>query len=349
MSKPYVLGIDIGGTNTVFGIVDARGQVVASDSIKTRKHNVFADYIAELHDGIARLLRANDAEDKIQGIGIGAPNANYYTGNIDNNVNLPWSAPNLPLAEEVSRSFGGIPVAVTNDANAAAIGEMTYGAARGMRDFIMITLGTGVGSGIVVNGQVVYGHDGFAGELGHVIVKRNNGRICGCGRTGCLEAYASATGVARTAREFLEIRTDPSSMRELDIETITSKDVYDAAVAGDKLAKEVFEYTGKILGDAFADMIAFSSPQAIILFGGLAKSGDLLLKPVREEMEKALMPVFKGKTKIILSELKESDAAVLGASALGWEAKYRAEVTATDHAASAPVKVAQTSTSATEV
>lgn len=328
MCKPYVLGIDIGGTNTVFGIVDARGQVVASDSIKTRKHTIFADYISDLHDGIARLLKANEAEGKIQGIGIGAPNANYYTGTIDNNVNLPWSAPNLPLAEEISRSFGGIPVAVTNDANAAAIGEMTYGAARGMRDFIMITLGTGVGSGIVINGQVVYGHDGFAGELGHVIVKRNNGRICGCGRTGCLEAYASATGVARTAREFLEIRTDPSTLRDLDIEAITSKDVYDAAVAGDKLAKEIFEYTGKILGDAFADMIAFSSPQAIVLFGGLAKSGDLLLKPLRDEMEKAVMPVFRGKTKVILSELKESDAAVLGASALGWEAKYRAEVPA---------------------
>lgn len=340
MTKPYVLGIDIGGTNTVFGIVDARGHVVASDSIKTRKHNKFADYIAELHDGITRLLKANDCEDKIQGIGIGAPNANYYTGTIDNNVNLPWSLPNLPLAEEVSRAFGGIPVAVTNDANAAAIGEMTYGAARGMRDFIMITLGTGVGSGIVINGQVVYGHDGFAGELGHVIVKRQNGRVCGCGRSGCLEAYASATGVARTAREFLEIRTDPSTLRDLDIENITSKDVYDAAASGDKLAKEIFEYTGKILGDAFADMIAFSSPQAIILFGGLAKSGDLLLKPIREEMEKAVMPVFKGKTKIILSELKESDAAVLGASALGWEAKYRAEVPVNEVAHPAPAAAA---------
>ena len=200
------------------------------------------------------------------------------------------------------------------------------GAARGMRDFIMITLGTGVGSGIVINGQLVYGHDGFAGELGHVIRKPNNGRICGCGRTGCLEAYCSATGVARTAREFLETRTDPSSLRQLEIENITSKDVYEAAATGDKMAKEIFEYTGKMLGDAFADFVAFSSPQAIVLFGGLARSGEMLLKPLREEFEKALMPVFRGKTKIILSELKESDAAVLGASALGWEAKYRAEV-----------------------
>ena len=217
-------------------------------------------------------------------------------------------------------------MAVTNDANAAALGEMTYGAARGMRDFIMITLGTGVGSGIVVNGQLVYGHDGFAGELGHVIRKPNNGRICGCGRTGCLEAYCSATGVARTAREFLELRTDPSALRSLEIESITSKDVYEAAASGDKMAREIFEYTGKMLGDAFADFIAFSSPQAIILFGGLARSGEMLLKPLREELDKVIMPVFRGK--ILLSELKESDAAVLGASALGWEAKYRAEVPA---------------------
>ncbi len=325
MSKPYVIGIDIGGTNTVFGIVDARGQVVASDSIKTLKHSNFDDYIAQLKEGVNRLLRANDAENKIQGIGIGAPNANYYTGEIINPPNLPWGN-EIPLARKVSEAFNGIPVAITNDANAAALGEMTYGAARGMRDFIMITLGTGVGSGIVVNGQLVYGHDGFAGELGHVIVKRNNGRICGCGRTGCLEAYCSATGVARTAREFLEVRAEPSALRNLPIEDITSKDVYDAAVAGDKLAKNIFEYTGTILGQAFADMIAFSSPQAIILFGGLAKSGDLLLKPLNEALNKTILPIFRGKTKVILSELRESDAAVLGASALGWEAKYRADM-----------------------
>lgn len=327
MDKPYVLGVDIGGTNTVFGIVDARGHVVASDSIKTQKHNNFDDYVEELHNGVTRLLENNDAVDKIQGIGIGAPNANYYTGEIINPPNLPWGTGVIPLAEKVSRAFGGIPVAVTNDANAAALGEMTYGAARGMKDFIMITLGTGVGSGIVVNGQLVYGHDGFAGELGHLVVKRNNGRMCGCGRTGCLEAYCSATGVARTAREFMEIRTEPSTLRDLQIEDITSKDVYDAAIAGDKLAKEIFQYTGTILGEAFADMVSFTSPQAIILFGGLAKSGDLLMKPLTEAFERSLFPVFKGKTKIILSELKESDAAVLGASALGWEAKQRAEIT----------------------
>ena len=319
MCKPYVLGIDIGGTNSVFGIVDARGMVVASSSIKTQKHNNIEDYIDELYTEATRLIDANDATGKIHGIGIGAPNANYFTGVIEDGVNLPWSTP-IPLAKLVSEKFG-IPVAITNDANAAAIGEMTYGAARGIKDFIMITLGTGVGSGIVINGQLVYGHDGFAGELGHVIVKRNNGRLCGCGRTGCLEAYCSATGVARTAREILEIRSDESSLREFPIEDITSKDVFDAANAGDQLAKDVFEYTGKILGEAFADFTVFSSPQAIILFGGLAKSGELLLKPLRNAMEKNMMSIFKGKVKILLSELKEADAAVLGASALGWEAK----------------------------
>ena len=325
MSKPFVVGIDIGGTNTVFGIVDARGTVIATGSIKTRKHSNINDYIEELHGELSKLIVASDAEDKIAGIGIGAPNANYFTGEIADGVNLPWPTP-IPLADLVSSKFG-IPVAITNDANAAAIGEMTYGVARGMKDFIMITLGTGVGSGIVVNGQMVYGHDGFAGELGHVIMKRNNGRMCGCGRTGCLETYASATGVARTAREFLESRAgEPSILRALDIDSITSKDGYDAAIAGDKMAKDIFEFTGNILGEALADFISFSSPEAIVLFGGLAKSGDLLMKPLKESMEKNTMPVFKGKVKLLLSELKESDAAVLGASALGWEAKAAADI-----------------------
>lgn len=317
--KPYVVGIDIGGTNTVFGIVDARGVVIASSSIKTLKHANFEDYLEELNRELTRLMEANDAVDKVAGIGIGAPNANYYTGMVEKLVNIPWPTP-LPLAQMVSEKFG-IPVAITNDANAAAIGEMTYGAARGMKNFIMITLGTGVGSGIVINGQLVYGHDGFAGELGHVIMKRNNGRLCGCGRTGCLEAYCSATGVARTAREFLEIRDEPSSLRNIPLDAITSKDVYDAAVKGDKLAKEIFEYTGNILGEAFADFTVFSSPEAIILFGGLAKSGDLLMKPLKESMERHMMNMFKGKVKVLVSELKEADAAILGASALGWEAK----------------------------
>ena len=309
----------MGGTNTAFGIVDARGTVIASSSIKTGKHSKIEDYINELYTEISRIIAANDAEGKINGIGIGAPNANYFTGVIEDGVNLPWPTP-IPLADLISKKFG-IPCLITNDANAAAIGEMTYGAARGLKDFIMITLGTGVGSGIVVNGQMVYGHDGFAGELGHVIMKRNNGRMCGCGRTGCLEAYCSATGVARTAREFLEIRDDKSLLREYDIDNITSKDVYDCAVKGDKLALDIFNYTGTILGEALADFVTFSSPEAFVIFGGLTKSGDYIMNPIREAFDKNIMKVFKGKVKILISELKESDAAVLGASALGWEIK----------------------------
>ena len=321
MSKPYVVGIDIGGTNTVFGIVDARGTIIDNGSIKTGKHSKIEDYVNELHENLFQLLEKNDAVGKIAGIGVGAPNGNYFNGTIEFAPNLPWRGV-LPLADMLSEKFG-IPVALTNDANAAAIGEMTYGAARGLKDFIMITLGTGVGSGIVVNGQLVYGHDGFAGELGHVIVKPVNGRACGCGRTGCLETYASATGVARTAREFLEIRKDNSLLRQIPIQDITSKDVYDAAIAGDQIAKDIFEYTGQILGEAFANFTAFTSPKAIVLFGGLAKSGDLILNPIRESMERNMLNIYKNKVTLLFSELKESDAAVLGASALGWEAKDR--------------------------
>lgn len=319
MSKPYVVGIDIGGTNTVFGIVDARGNVLASGSIKTQKYAAIGDYVNDLYNELTRLLEQENVADQIAGIGVGAPNANYFTGNIEAAANLPWKGV-IPFAQMLRDKFG-IPVSITNDANAAAIGEMTYGAARGLKDFIMITLGTGVGSGIVINGQLVYGHDGNAGELGHVIVRRNNGRLCGCGRTGCLEAYASATGVARTAREFLELRNDSSVLRQIPIQDITSKDVYDAATSGDKLAQEIFEYTGTILGETFADFVAFSSPKAIILFGGLSKSGELIMRPIREALEKNLLTIYKGKVQVLLSELKESDAAVLGASALGWEAK----------------------------
>ena len=319
MSKPYVVGIDIGGTNTVFGIVDARGTIIASGSIKTGKHSKIEDYVDELHENLFQLLEKNNAVGKIAGIGVGAPNGNYFNGTIEFAPNLPWRGV-LPLADMLTERFG-IPVALTNDANAAAIGEMTYGAARGLKDFIMITLGTGVGSGIVVNGQLVYGHDGFAGELGHVIVKPVNGRACGCGRTGCLETYASATGVARTAREFLEIRKDNSLLRQIPVQDITSKDVYDAAIAGDQIAKDIFEYTGNILGEAFANFTAFSSPKAIILFGGLAKSGDLIMKPIKESMERNMLNIYKNKETQLFSELKESDADVLGASAHGWEAK----------------------------
>ena len=268
MEKPYVVGIDIGGTNTVFGIVDARGTIIASSSIKTGAYEDVNDYVDEVCKNLLPLIIANGGVDKIKGIGIGAPNGNYYSGTIEFAPNLPWKGV-IPLAAMFEERLG-IPTALTNDANAAGIGEMTYGAARGMKDFIMITLGTGVGSGIVINGQLVYGHDGFAGELGHVIVDRN-GRACGCGRKGCLETYCSATGVARTAREFLVQRTEPSLLRNIPADEIQSKDVYDAAVKGDKLAQDIFEFTGRILGQALADFIAFSSPEAIVLFGGLVQ------------------------------------------------------------------------------
>jgi len=310
MEKPYVVGIDIGGTNTVFGIVDARGTIIASSSIKTAGYPTAEEYADEVCKNLLPLIIANG--------GVGAPNGNYYTGTIEFAPNLPWRGI-LPLAAMFEERLG-IPTALTNDANAAAIGEMTYGAARGMKDFIMITLGTGVGSGIVINGQMVYGHDGFAGELGHVIARRD-GRICGCGRKGCLETYCSATGVARTAREFLAARTDASLLRNIPAESITSKDVYDAAVQGDKLAQEIFEFTGNILGEALADAIAFSSPEAIVLFGGLAKSGDYIMKPIMKSIDDNVLNIYKGKTKLLVSELKDSDAAVLGASALAWELK----------------------------
>ncbi|MDR1343765.1 MAG: ROK family protein [Tannerellaceae bacterium] len=320
MEKPYVVGIDMGGTNTVFGVVDARGTILYNGSIKTSKHANVSDYVDELAQAIDIVIKQAGGYDKIKGIGIGAPNGNYFSGCIESAANLPWKG-RLPLAQMISEKLEHIPVTMTNDANAAAIGEMTYGVARGMKDFIMITLGTGVGSGIVIGGNLVYGHDGFAGELGHVIVRRHNGRMCGCGRQGCLETYTSATGIARTAREYLEIRTENSLLRALDPDTITSKDIYDAAIQNDKIALDIFEATGHMLGEAFADFIAFSSPEAIILFGGLAKAGKLISEPIQEAMDKNVLDVFRGKTKLIFSQLKEADAAILGASALGWESK----------------------------
>ena len=317
MEKPYVIGMDMGGTNTVFGIVDTRGNVISKSAVKTSTHSDVNLYIDDIFVELSKLIEAVGGIDKIKGIGVGAPNGNYYTGNIEYAPNLPWKGV-IPFATMMADKFG-IPTALTNDANAAAVGEMTYGAARGMKNFIMITLGTGVGSGIVIDGKVVYGHDGFAGELGHVIVMRNNGRTCGCGRTGCLEAYASATGVARSAREILESSKKASILRNIPITDITSKDVFDAAQEGDEIAIEIFNFTGKILGEAFADFVTFSAPEAIVLFGGLSKAGDLIMKPIVENMEKNLLNIWKGKVKVLFSELKEADAAVLGASALAWE------------------------------
>ncbi|MDR0988483.1 MAG: ROK family protein [Prevotellaceae bacterium] len=319
LEKPYAVGIDIGGTNTVIGIVDTRGNIVAVDAIKTGAYQAVEAYAQAVCEHLSALVASHGGKEKIKGIGIGAPNGNYYTGTIEFAPNLPWKGV-IPLAGMFEERLG-IPTALTNDANAAAVGEMTYGAARGMKDFIMITLGTGVGSGIVVNGQVVYGHDGFAGELGHVIIRREHGRVCGCGRHGCLETYCSATGVARTAREMLTAGTQPSLLRNIPAEEITSKDVFEAATKGDAIAREIFTFTGTVLGEALADAIAFSSPEAIVLFGGLAKAGDFLFQPVQRAIDENVLSIYRGKTKLLLSELKDSDVAVLGASALGWELK----------------------------
>ncbi len=317
MDSTYVVGIDVGGQTSKLGVVDARGTVLAQTVIRTDTYDEIDPYIAELAEAVKKLIKESGTEGKVRGIGVGAPNGNYYTGTIENAPNLRWGHNRVEFSKLLSEAMDGLPVALTNDANAAAVGEMTYGAARGMKNFIMITLGTGVGSGIVINGEVVYGHDGFAGELGHVAAVRNNGRVCGCGKTGCLETYASATGVARTAREWLELTDEPSSLRSLD--TIASKDVYEAAKEGDKLALKIFEFTGKILGRSFADFIAFSSPEAIVLFGGLARAKEFLTEPIENAMNENVLPLWRGKVKVVYSQLKESDAAILGASALAWE------------------------------
>lgn len=312
-----VVGIDVGGQTSKIGVVDARGNVLAQTVIRTDTYSDVDPYIAELAEAVKKVIKDAGAEGKVRGIGVGAPNGNYYTGTIENAPNLVWGRQRVEFAKLLSEAMGGLPVALTNDANAAAVGEMTYGAARGMKNFIMITLGTGVGSGIVINGEVVYGHDGFAGELGHTAAVRNNGRTCGCGKTGCLETYASATGVARTAREWLELSDEPSLLRGLD--SIASKDVYEAAKEGDKLALKIFEFTGKILGRSFADFVAFSAPEAIVLFGGLARAKEFLTEPILESMNANLLPLWRNKVELVYSQLKESDAAILGASALAWE------------------------------
>jgi len=317
--EQFVVGVDVGGQTTKIGVVDARGEVLKQTVIRS---DVFgadaAAFIDALGATILKLIEESGTKGKIRGVGVGAPNGNYYSGTISFAPNLAWAANgSVEFSKMLTEKLGGIPVSLTNDANAAAVGEMTYGAARGMKNFIMITLGTGVGSGIVINGQVVYGHDGFAGELGHTCAVRNNGRACNCGKTGCLEAYASAIGVARTAREWLELSDEPSELRVLD--NITSKDVFDAAKQGDKLALRVFEYTGKLLGRQFSDFVAFSAPEAIVLFGGLARAKEFLYQPMMDAMNENLLKIWQGKVKIVFSLLKESDAAILGASALAWE------------------------------
>lgn len=317
--KPYVIGLDLGGTNSVFGIVDSRGEIKATTAIKTQAYDDVNDYVKASVDALGIIIDQVGGIGKIKAMGIGAPNGNFYSGTIEYAPNLVWGHNGIvPLTDMFSKALG-VPVGLTNDANAAAIGEMTYGVARGMKNFIVITLGTGVGSGIVVDGKVVYGSDGFAGELGHVTMYRENGRSCGCGRNGCLEAYCSATGVARTARELLASTEEPSLLRELDPEAITSLDVSIAAGKGDELAKRIFDYTGELLGEACANFAVFSSPEAFIFFGGLTKAGSLIMDPIKVGYEKHVMNVFKGKAKFLVSGLDGSSAAVLGASAIGWD------------------------------
>ncbi len=315
--RKYVVGVDIGGQTTKLGIVDARGNVLAQSVIRSDTHDDVNLFIKDLATAIRKLADQVEGLATVRGIGMGVPNGNFYRGTIEFAPNLKWKGV-VPLAQLLSDEIG-LPVALTNDANAAAVGEMTYGAARGMKDFIMITLGTGVGSGIVIGGNVLYGHDGFAGELGHTIQVRKNGRLCGCGRNGCLEAYASAVGVARTAREILETTDRPTVLRDIPWDQITSKDVADAAQQGDAVATEIFNFTGHLLGAALADFVAFSSPEAIILFGGLTRAGDLILKPVIDGLNESVLDLWRGKVKVIFSQLKENDAAILGASALAWE------------------------------
>lgn len=316
LSNEFAIGIDIGGTNTKYGIVNHRGEIIEKGELKTDAYLEIDDYVNALYDTLTPLIKKNTEGCIVKGIGIGAPNGNYYTGTIEYAPNLIWKGI-IPLTKLITAKFG-LPSALTNDANAAAVGEMNYGAARGMRDFIMITLGTGVGSGIVANGQLILGHDGFAGELGHTIIRPGGRMHWSTGMAGSLEAYCSATGIVLTAKEMLDNSKEDSLLRQFNTK-IDSKIVYECAMKEDKIAKEVYRFTGQILGEALANFVMFSSPEAIILFGGVIKAGDLIMQPTREYMEKNLLPIFQNKVKLIFSELKEADAAILGASALVWE------------------------------
>lgn len=315
--KPYVIGLDLGGTNSVFGIVDSQGEIKATAAIKTGGFATAEDYVAACMQALQPIIDEVGGIETINAMGIGAPNGNYYNGTIEYAPNIAWAHDGIvPLAEMFSKALG-VPVALTNDANAAAIGEMTYGVARGMKNFIVLTLGTGVGSGIVVNGQLLYGSNGFAGELGHVIMQRENGRLCGCGRKGCLETYCSATGVARTARELLTTSDRPSLLREIELDKITSLEVSIAASKGDEMAQEIYRFTGRMLGEACADFAAFSAPEAFIFFGGMTKAGDLIMNPIKESYKEHVFPLYCN-AQFLVSGLDGSSAAVLGASAVGW-------------------------------
>ena len=319
-TKPYVIGLDLGGTNAVFGIVDRQGNIKATAAIKTQEYTTAEAFVEASVKALQSIINETGGIGNIKAMGIGAPNGNYYSGAIETAPNIKWAHDVVvPLAQMFSQRLA-VPAAITNDANAAAIGEMVYGVARGMKNFIVITLGTGVGSGIVVNGQLVYGSDGMAGELGHVrVVRGEEGRLCGCGRKGCLETYCSATGVARTARELLAMTDRQSLLRDMDPQAITSLDVAIAAGKGDRLAKDIYEFTGRMLGEACADFATFCSPEAFIFFGGMAKAGDLLMNPVKEAYDQNVFSIYRGKAQFLLSALEGASAAVLGASALAWE------------------------------
>ncbi|MGA9212120.1 ROK family protein [Kaistella sp.] len=316
LSRQVALGVDIGGTNTKYGLVNHRGEILEKGNLKTDDYPEVEDFIATLYDRVSPLIMKYCDGKQFEGIGVGAPNANYYTGTIEQAPNLHWKGI-VPFAKLITEKFG-VPCKMTNDANAAALGEMMFGAARGMKDFIMMTLGTGVGSGIISNGQLIYGHDGFAGELGHTIVKPGGRKHWSTGSEGSLEAYASATGITITAKKM---RAEfPSSMlNDYPEEQVNSKIVYECAIKGDPIAIEVFRYTGQKLGEALANFVMFSSPEAILLFGGVIKAGDFIMKPTKLHMERNLFPIFRNKVKLVFSELDEADAAILGASALVWE------------------------------
>lgn len=315
-TRPYVIGLDLGGTNSVFGIVDKDAKIIAQTSVKTGKDGP-ETYVNRCVEALKVIIDNVGGIEKIHAMGIGAPNGNFYSGMVEEAANLPWKG-DVPLARMFEVKLG-IPVVLTNDANAAAMGEMKYGVAKGMKNFMMITLGTGVGSGIVVDGKIVYGSDGFAGELGHVIVEKHNGRQCGCGRKGCLETYCSATGVARSAKEVISTSEAETKLREIPLEEITSYDVFKAAMDGDPIAQSIYEFTGRLLGEACANFTCFSSPEAYVFFGGLTKSGDMLMEPLRKAYDENVLRNYRGKTKLLISALDDASAAVLGASALGWD------------------------------
>jgi len=314
MGKKIVIGVDIGGTNTKLGFVDKEGNILAHTSIATNAHHPAYEFFTRLNSEAKKLQHELPKDLELVGIGIGAPNGNYFKGTIEYPPNLSWGYVNVV---QLLRQWYNIPIAITNDANAAALGEMQFGAAKGMKHFIEITLGTGLGSGIVVDGALVYGNDGFAGEIGHTIVDPN-GRLCGCGRQGCLETYASAGGICRTVEELKQLRSTPSVLRSIPIEELTSKKVFEAAEAGDELAKEAFEFTGKILGMKLADSVAHTSPEAIILFGGVAEAGEWIFAPTRRWLEHFLFPIFRNKVKLLHSGLPRGSAAILGSAALIW-------------------------------